>query len=290
MPSLNKSRAKLSRAFNRLGLDIAMRDKLLPLTINGIFPPRCGGCFRLSKEVFCYRCEILIHPISPPYCSHCGVPFDPIAKTNDICAKCRLTPPKYDAALSHQSFDGPMREAIHRLKYQRQFDYARRLAPFLAEIISTNKRLQDFKPHFLVPVPLHRSRQKVRGFNQSAVLAKELSKLTEIPVYEVLARNRNTQSQVGLKLVERMKNVKGAFEIATIAPDSKRPLDSANQAVIGARILLIDDVFTTGATLGECAVVLKKARASEVLALTLARQRSPHENAPFPTQLIEVIV
>jgi ComF family protein len=270
----------LNNAIRRVALDATTRDQLLALIVEAVFPPRCGGCFRLGKEVFCYRCQLNIHPIVNPYCSHCGVPFDPIAKNNNICSKCRLTPPKYDAARSHQRFEGPIREAIHRLKYHRQFDYARRLTPLLLEVLQSDEKFQQFEPHFLVPVPLHKSRIKARGFNQSAVLSNQLSKLTEVPVYEALIRNRKTQPQVGLNVGERLKNVKGAFEFSTT---------STNQ-VIGKRILLIDDVFTTGATLNECAMVLKKAGAIEVFALTLARQRSPQDNQPIYEKWSENVV
>jgi ComF family protein len=157
-----------------------------------------------------------------------------------------------------------MREAIHRLKYQEKTALAPRLAPFLAETITTDAALQAFKPDWIVPIPLHPRRLRQRGYNQSFLLARELGRSLEVPVAQLLQRQRNTPPQVGLKRADRAKNIKDAFII-----------DGAAFAGIGGSrrcFLLIDDVFTTGATLNEAAHILKKAGATEVCALTLARQ------------------
>ena len=130
---------------------------------------------------------------------------------------------------------------------------------------ATRAMLEAWQPHCLVPVALHTSRARARGFNQSALLARELGALFQLPAHDLLRRTRRTPPQVGLNLKDRRKNVRQAFEINRNLW-RKHDLD-------GARILLIDDVFTTGATLDECARVLTKAGASAVGALTIARQQ-----------------
>lgn len=161
-------------------------------------------------------------------------------------------------------FDGPARHAIHRFKYRHKSALAARLAPYLAQQLNEDTVLNSFAPQFLIPVPLHRARLKKRGFNQSFLLAQELGRLIGVETREILWRTRDTVPQVGLGRDERAKNVRGAFAIQS---DSRR----AKADWKGARLLLIDDVFTTGATLGEAAKVLQRAGGGEICALTLTR-------------------
>jgi len=228
--------------------------------LDALFPPRCGGCATWSRAVFCTSCAPLLRPIQAPLCDFCGEPFDPLALPAPICARCRAKPPAFRLARAVFDFDGPARHAIHRLKYRQKSALAPRLAPFFVSAIGQDPFLRAFDPHFLVPVPLHRARLKKRGFNQSFLLATELSRLIGVPTRPLLRRTRNTPPQVGLKGEARTKNVRGAFSTS----DQFAPF-------AGARLLLIDDVFTTGATLSEAAKALRKAGASEVCALTLAR-------------------
>ncbi len=228
--------------------------------LDAIFPPRCAGCGAWSRTVFCEACAPKLQPIRAPFCDFCGETFDPLAFSAPICARCRAKTPAFRAARAAFDFDGPLREAIHRLKYRQKSALAPRLAPFLAGALEGDGYLSRFNPNFLVPVPLHPARHRKRGFNQSALLAAELSLLLGVPSRDLLRRTRNTPPQVGLKGEARTKNVRGAFAA-----------DMRDQNWQGSRILLIDDVFTTGATLGEAAKTLRKAGADEVCALTLAR-------------------
>lgn len=196
-------------------------------------------------------------------CQICGAPFDPLAFSASICAECRPKTPPFMAARSAFYFDGPLRESIHRLKYQEKTALAARLAPLLAQAIARDAILGEFQPQWIVAVPLHRARQKKRGFNQSALLARELGESLGVPVAELLRRVRDTPPQVGLNQKQRAENVRGAFEINAAL--------FAQLEVKGAKILLLDDVFTTGATMRECAQVLKKPGAGEICAITLAR-------------------
>ncbi len=231
--------------------------------LDALFPPHCAGCAAWSRAVFCETCLPLLRPIRAPFCDGCGEPFDPLAHAAPICARCRAKAPTFRAARAAFAFDGPLREAIHRLKYRQKSALAPRLAPLLWRALENDPFLRDFHPDFLVPVPLHRARLRKRGFNQSLLLARELSLLLGVPTRELLQRTRNTPPQVGLKGDARAKNVRGAFDLSSRA--------AALNGLQGARILLVDDVFTTGATLGEAAKILLGAGAGEVCALTLAR-------------------
>ncbi len=233
--------------------------------LNALFPPRCGGCGQFSGALFCEHCAPQLHPILEPCCERCGQPFDALAFGADICARCRAHPPAFERARAAWLFDGPARDTIHKFKYNRRFALASRLARAMESAPATRAMLQAWQPHCLVPVALHSSRARARGFNQSALLARELGALFDLPAHDLLRRNRRTPPQVGLNLKDRRQNVRQAFEIN---PNLWRKYD-----LDGARILLIDDVFTTGATLNECARVLVKAGASAVGALTIARQQ-----------------
>ena len=233
------------------------------MALDAIFPPRCGGCGRFSKRVFCLNCQRRAVALRAPFCLRCGHPFDPLACSSDLCADCHKHPSPLSIARAAWIFGGPPREAIHRLKYARKWALGARLAPFLAQILENDQQLRAFHPTLLAPVPLHKARHRARGFNQSEILATELSKLCALPVAPILMRVRATPPQVGLDATQRQLNVRDAFAVSG-AP--------ASQTLENQRVLLIDDVFTTGATLRECARALRKNGASQVGALTLARQ------------------
>ena len=237
---------------------------LLETLIDAFFPPRCAGCTQWCREAICPLCQPKLRPIGAPLCDHCGAPFDPVAYAAPVCAACRAKPPHFVAARSAFHFDGPIRESIHRLKYREKKALAPRLVPLLKEAIEGDQVLANFAPQFIVPVPLHAARLRQRGFNQSFLLADELGHLIGVPAIELLKRTRSTPPQVKLDRADRLKNVRGAFEV------NKATFNKLGAS--GARILLIDDVFTTGATLGECARTLQKAGTGAICALTLGRQ------------------
>ncbi len=174
------------------------------------------------------------------------------------CGSCVISPPRYSAARAALSFHGVARDLIHHFKYDRKVHLARpltllasrALTPF---VISTGAEL-------LIPVPLHRRRLWERGFNQAVLLGRPLAKLWGIPlVVDNLRRIRRTEPQVTLSAAERELNVRGAFAMANPA------------AVEGKRVLLLDDVYTTGSTVMECSRVLRKGGAAELYVVTLAR-------------------
>lgn len=158
---------------------------------------------------------------------------------------------------------GPLRKAVHRLKYQRDIALGERLSQHLAEVL-TPAALEDVA---VAPVPLWPGRQRQRGYNQAALLASPLAYALGLEyVPQVVRRRRNTPSQVGLSLLERRENVAGAF----VADPDK---------VKGRKILLVDDVLTTGSTLNAAAEALRLAGADRVVAVVLARARSARNNA-----------
>ena len=192
-------------------------------------------------------------------CPRCGKSFgSPEALAYSplhLCLDCRKKPPVFDQALSVGNFEGPLREAIHQYKYRPCRSLGHPLAMWMTAHLRSLEAID-----LIMPVPLHTSRLRKRGFNQALLLAAPVAKTAAVPLsYDNLVRIRPTRPQVELSGDERLHNVAGAFAL-------KRP-----DAVAGTSILLIDDVFTTGATMNECSRVLKESGAVHVYALTLAR-------------------
>ncbi len=218
-----------------------------------LYPPQCVSC-QADSTWFCANCKAALSYITPPVCNKCGYP---IAKQASFCHQCQTNPLNYlNAVRSAAFFDyGALKTAIHQFKYQGITILYRDFAPMLADCYSNHQLNSDV----IVPVPLHKSRYKERGYNQAALLAQGLSKLIGLPVnHKALVRHRITKTQMTLKAAERKINVSNAFVCQSTA-------------LKGKKILLIDDVCTTGATLDACAQALKQANASAVYGLTLAR-------------------
>lgn len=224
-----------------------------------LFPPVCVACNRAGQS-FCDHCAQAVQPVPRPLCDRCGRPLG----AESACRFCwddgenPLTLVRA-AAL----FDHPLRPAIHHLKYEGRTE----LAPLLSRYLVAAFQDADWQDlprpvDGVVPVPLHAERLAERGYNQSALLAQDFGRLTRLPVYpEWLTRQRHTRPQVGLNAQERRQNVDDAFHAAA--------------AVAGRTILLIDDVYTTGATLWACAAALNLAGARTICALTLAQPGLP---------------
>jgi ComF family protein len=184
-----------------------------------------------------------------------GSPEALTSSPGHVCLSCRERPPHFDQALAAGLFEGSLREAIHVFKYQAVWALGRPLSEWMASQVNVSAPLD-----MVMPVPLHTKRLRERGFNQALLLANGVAVRFAIPlVLDNLVRVRFTRPQVELAGRDRMKNVSGAFSLR--CPD----------VVHGKRVLLIDDVFTTGATLNECSRVLKHAQAHSVTAFTLAR-------------------
>jgi ComF family protein len=184
-----------------------------------------------------------------------GSPEALTSSPEHACLSCRQRPPHFDQALAAGIFEGTLREAIHIFKYQAVWALGRPLAEWMASQVNVTTLLD-----MVMPVPLHTRRLRERGFNQALLLAHGIAVRFAIPlVLDNLVRIRFTRPQVELSGRDRMENVSGAFALRS------------PEAMNGKRVLLIDDVFTTGATLNECSRVLKHAGAASVTAFTLAR-------------------
>jgi ComF family protein len=240
--------------------------------LDAVFPPRCAGCETWHKGLFCECCSALLQPLEPPLCHVCGKPFDPLAHPDQVCAECRDNryhgPPPFAAARSLYLFEGPIRDAVYRFKYHGKTSLAAPLADLLHDyLLRQTDRLGGIPVdgiEAVVPVPLHPWRHYRRGYNQSQLLARELGRRLGCAAGEALRRSRFTVSQVGLPVKERLENVSGAFSV------NERRLDTLDP---GRRpVLVIDDVFTTGATMRECARVLRASGVPQVYVMTLARQ------------------
>ena len=236
-------------------------------------PRLCAGCRRtwlLSHEGhWCEDCLDALPWIRSPRCPQCGRPFLKSPDSHDHpCGECLLSLYPFDTARSATIYAGVVRERIHQLKFGAQLHWV----PPLVDLLVMALENEDFHPiELLLPVPLHVRRLRQRGFNQSALLAKELGKKMGVPVrFDVLHRRVWTEPQTRLKRQERLENVKEAFHVV-------RP-----SVAEGTAVLLLDDVFTTGSTINECARTLKDAGAAKVLALTVARAlpyRRPDDGA-----------
>jgi ComF family protein len=231
-----------------------------------ILPPRCCVCEASTTGApipwVCPSCWHGIEPVEPPICYQCGEPFaappEGIASPLHRCGLCLSNPPTFAQARAIGLYRGVLQDVIHAMKYWPVYGLSRPLAQLLQHQFATH--WAEISPDMLVPVPLHRRRLRQREFDQALALARYLSQGVHIPCQaEVLTRQRYTASQVGLNRTERDQNVRGAFDV-------RQP-----QAVRGKAVLLIDDVYTTGATVKECARVLQHAGAAWVGVYTLAR-------------------
>lgn len=223
-----------------------------------LYPICCVGC-KQPGELYCPACRETVHYITPPVCPMCGQP-QPQSTLCPQCARARDQPLPLEGIRSVAYLEGTIREAIYGLKY----DYIRELAEPLGEMLAEQVQRMPLPADVIIPVPLHRRRQRERGYNQSALLALRFGAATQIPVcQDVLRRHRYTRSQTRLDAQERNQNVRGAFSCT-----NQHDID---REIVGKRVLLIDDVATTGATLRACAQVLRDHGARSVWALTVAR-------------------
>ena len=228
----------------------AILSKASRAVLDLVFPLNCTVCHR-DGRLLCQGCESALPRLEKPYCAICATPGTPA-----LCESCATAPPAIDGTRVPFTLDGAIRDMVYGLKYRNLRAAAEDLGRLLAAHLESNPVPADV----MMPVPLHKRRERERGYNQSELLARALGKGTAVPVEtRALVRTRNTPPQVAIgSQEERRRNVEGAFECtATVA---------------GSMIVLIDDVVTTGSTLFACAAALKAAGASSVWGLALARQ------------------
>lgn len=226
--------------------------------IDWLYPPRCAGCSAPGVRL-CSRCTASVKIIDQEkVCPLCGIP----QPASEICPECKTYSPAFTAVRSWGLYEGPLREAIHHLKYQSDLGISEDLAKPLSHLLHELRWQVDL----ISPVPLSQQRMRSRGYNQSSIIARWVAQANGIPFQPAaLIRSRDTISQVGLSGEERRKNVTGAFV-------------SNEEIVRGKSILIVDDVTTTGATMQACSLALNERGARQIYGLTLARAGHIHLN------------
>lgn len=269
-----------------------------------LFPPRCLVCRRFGEQPLCGACSAQVELIKPPLCHRCGIPFDPQARGGPLCASCRQAQHfQYVIGRSVARYEGAAREAVHRLKYDGKRVLCNVLGEMMAAALLDTESRQETGRHgdhgscptqlddspgeerasdhgtneagcppaipfdrlsLIVPVPLHPVRARERGFNQAELLCGPLARRAGVPAaIRCLERVNLNPPQVAMPAELRRANVRGAFAVTDAS------------AVADRTVLVFDDVWTTGATLLECARVLRRAGAAEVYLLSLCRTVGP---------------
>ena len=225
------------------------------------FPSQCVECGGLVEEEsayasICGKCSERILFVKEPKCLTCGFPFFGETESKTHCMHCEHLKPVFGQGWSISLFRGPVRHLIHELKYERGFWALRDIAAMAEQAPGLAKFVGDA---ILLPVPLHPRKLRERGYNQSELIACELTKvLPESSFEDLLARQVDTESQTRFNRRERVRNLKNAFSLRR-----NRGIDPAQRYVI------VDDVFTTGSTLNACAHALKQAGARRIDVLTI---------------------
>jgi competence protein ComFC len=241
-----------------------MPARALPNPFRGLvslfYPPFCAVCSAVVDpgENLCAVCAGKAARIVPPFCAKCSQPFEGAITGSFTCANCQDRVLHFEAAVSAYRSRGVVRKVMLDFKYGRQIHLRHLLGRWLSETLA-DPRLAGRRFDFIVPVPLHPAKKRERGFNQAELLAAALRRRSGVRVQNVLQRTRYTATQTQFDRSERMENLKGAFRLRR------------GSNVQDLRMLLVDDVLTTGSTLSECASVLKKAGALSVHAATAAR-------------------
>lgn len=217
------------------------------------FPKKCVGCGKFGQLV-CFSCAQKIEKLKTLVCIECGK----ISRSGKYCPNCKKKAgASADGIIVAAKYnEGPIKEMIHRLKYDGLLGLSDLIGEVLLERIVT---ISLPKNTIITPVPMHKSKEKRRGFNQAVLIARYLSERANIVYAELLVRTKQNHAQVGFNRRKRLANVRNSFEIAE------------NVGISGKNIILIDDVITTGATINECAKILKLAGANKVYALAVAR-------------------
>ena len=224
-----------------------------------LYPPHCTACSRLtgSHRALCPSCWSTFSWIEKPYCEVLGIPFSHNHGEGAVSALAIAEPPDFDRLRSVTLHVGAARSMVHGLKYRDRTDLAEMMGRWMARAGAE----QLARAHLILPVPLHRSRLFTRRFNQSAELARVIARTSGITYApRALLRVKRTERQVGLGQRARQENVRGAFKVT----------EEGKGQVFGRNVVLVDDVYTTGATVNAVARTLKRAGAADVTVLTFA--------------------
>ena len=232
----------------------------LAASIDLLLPPACLLCGQLLEtgldtRYLCRSCLAAMPPMNQAHCSCCAQPF-PNTCSSHFCGTCLKRPPSFTIVRAAGIYQGSLKEAVHKLKYRNQLSLAKPLGQLLGRraIAEAN----DFTPDRIIPVPLHPRRLKQRGYNQALEVARPIAQQLGLPLDStLLQRKRNTPQQQGLSAIERRSNLRNAFALAAEATS--------------LRILLVDDVMTTGETVRECCRTLLGGGVEEVQVAVVGR-------------------
>ncbi len=226
-----------------------------------LYPAKCRVCDDFlgvaSMPYICTDCWQDVQYLEPPWCDICGTP-----DVNGLCDACATSPPRYGQLRTVAVYQTTLQQAIHLFKFEKKKVFARHLIHLINAHIPVDCDVATYD--FILPIPIHKKRLRERGFNQATLLADGIAKAVGVPVLtNTLVRKRHTVAQSSLDKEARQENIVGAFDV--LEPDTIR----------GKRLLVIDDVFTTGATIREAVSELWTADPAEVDVLTLARTVNP---------------
>jgi ComF family protein len=230
--------------------------------VNLIFPPRCSSCGeKLDEDIappFCKPCLAQFRFLTTPLCPCCGHPYVDKTSESHLCQACLLAQPPFVAARFVASYEGILQNVLHRFKYGGDTSTGEALGEIMANFSWPLFEIKDYS--MIIPVPLHVKRLRERGFNQALILAKVIAKQHRLKLdYLSFKRTKLTPPQTTLGRHARQDNVKGVFTV--VHPEKLRQ----------EKIILVDDVYTTGSTLIECAQTLKEAEVAAIAVLTMAR-------------------
>ena len=232
----------------------------LAACVDLLLPPACLLCRQLlttglDAQSLCRDCLADMPPLSPAHCSCCAQPF-PNATSSHLCSACLKRPPSFSIVHAAGLYQGSIKDAVHQLKYRNQLTLAKPLGQLLCKVVAATGA--GFAADCIVPVPLHPHRLRQRGYNQALELARPISRELNVPLdTTLLQRSRKTLQQQGLSATERRSNLRNAFTLA-----------SQTSAL---KVLLIDDVMTTGETVRECCRVLVAGGVKEVQVAVIGR-------------------
>jgi len=250
---------RLERRGAEAGMMPALRELMRGLS-DVVFPPACVSCRGVVEgsgyKHLCAKCAAQLDFVHAPNCSTCGSPFYGVMEGERMCPHCDGLDPAFGSGCTAVLFKGPARALVIELKYHRGLHV-------LADMETIFRRSAEVKAHIagavLVPVPLHPRKARERGYNQSALLAAVLARVSGERVEELLRRDVDTQTQTAFDRKTRQANLKNAFALAPGAALTR-----------GQKYVLVDDVFTTGSTLNSCARVLRRAGALSLDVVTFA--------------------
>ncbi|MFN7038365.1 MAG: ComF family protein [Alphaproteobacteria bacterium] len=226
--------------------------------IDLIFPPKCLNCDCIIESIggFCEKCWLKIDFISKPSCYICSYPFEYNIGEHALCASCIKEKPYYEKAVSIFKYNDNSKKIIHGLKFLDKTYFA----PYLGNLM--HKALHPLDQDIIAPIPIHKFRLLKRFYNQSLLLAQAVSNISGVTlVPDLLLKVKNTIPQSGLTKKQRQKNIKNAYILNPKYKDK----------IVGKKILLVDDVITTGSTANLCAKILVKAEVKKVELVTLAK-------------------